>query len=186
MPTLTRPLRGSLVMTSGSVMNGPASSGHVVSTGSLVRSGLRMTTSCTLPSRTIFGIALASGASRERAASFPTSDPPGGAKSMSWRTRAPTSSRLVAPSAIAMRRSRAELIGQHRETRTLDVGEEQRRAAGFDDAIGDLADLELRIDARLDDVQFAGAAQRVDEMRAATRNGMASLTYALEPRREPS
>ena len=104
MPTLGRFVRGSLVITSGSVMNGPPSSGHVVRIGSLVRSGVFMTTSCTLPSRTVLGIALASGARRISAAAFSTSDAPGGENSISERTRVATSSRRPASSAIAMRR----------------------------------------------------------------------------------
>ena len=46
MPTLKRRVSGSRVNTSGSVMNGPPSSGHVVSTGSFERSGGSMTTCC--------------------------------------------------------------------------------------------------------------------------------------------
>ena len=42
MPTFCLPLCGSLVKTSGSVTNGPPSSGQVVSTGSRVRSGVAL------------------------------------------------------------------------------------------------------------------------------------------------
>ena len=44
-PTFVRSVRGSFVMTSGSVMNGPASSGHVVKHRKLREIRLRMTTS---------------------------------------------------------------------------------------------------------------------------------------------
>ena len=45
----------------------------------------------------------------------------------------------------------------------MTFGEEQGRAAGLDDAVGDLANLQPRIDAGRDDVQLAGFTQRVDE-----------------------
>jgi hypothetical protein len=64
--------------------------------------------------------------------------------------RSATSSRERAPKAIAMRRSRAELVGQDRKLRTRYVAEEQRGTAGLDDAVGDLGDLEVRIHGRVD------------------------------------
>ena len=66
----------------------------------------------------------------------------------SARSRAATASSARASNAIAMRRCGAELIGQHGELRALDVLKEQRRAAGLDDAVGDLGDFEARIDLR--------------------------------------
>ena len=79
--------------------------------------------------------------------------------------RADASSKLGSVERHRHPAARAELIGQNRKFRALDVGEEQGRAARLDDAIGDLADLEPRIDARADDVKLAGLAQRVDELR---------------------
>ena len=144
-------------------MNGPPSSGQVVSTGSLVRSGSRMTTSCTLPSRTVFGIALASGARRMSAPSFLDERRAGRRKFDAARARAPRPRRAIGVERHRHAALRTELIGQHRKLRAFDVGEEQRRTAGLDDAIGDLGNLEARIDLRGDLVEFAGFAQRIDE-----------------------
>ena len=146
MPTLRRPLRGSLVMTSGSVMKGPASSGHVVRTGSLVRSGWRTIASCTLASRTVFGTALASGAKRKRAASLLDHR---GTRRREVEKSANALRHVVEMGGIQRHRHaplRPELIRKDRKLRTFDVGEEEGRTAGLHDAIGDFADLEVGID----------------------------------------
>ena len=162
-PTLVRPLRGSFVMTSGNVMNGPASRGQVVKTGSFVRSGFSMTRSCALPAPTIFGIAFASGAkasappilSNDRSAGRP------------HRGQRPDARRDLVEARSAQRHGHPprgpKLIGQNGKSRTLDVGKEQRGAARLHDAVRDLADLEPGIDPFRNDVQFAGLAQRFDE-----------------------
>ena len=48
--------------------------------------------------------------------------------------------------------------------RALDVLEEERRAAGLDDAIGDLGDLEIRVDLDGDAVQLALALEERDPL----------------------
>ena len=52
---------------------------------------------------------------------------------------------------------RAELVGEHRVFGARHVGEQQRRPTRFDRPIGDLGDLEVRVDAGVDLGQFAGA-----------------------------
>ena len=80
------------------------------------------------------------------------------------RMRAATSSRRLPPEGHRHAPLGAELVGEHGVVGARDVGEEQRRAAGFDDPIGDLADLEVGIDARADLGEFARAPQRRDEL----------------------
>ena len=63
-----------------------------------------------------------------------------------------------------MRRSRAELVDEQRQRRAADVAEQQRRAAGLDDAIGDLADLEVRVDLGGDLGQLPLAPEQVDPL----------------------
>src|SRR4029077_1089338 len=55
MPTLRPPVRGSLVKTDGSVMNGPPSPGQQVWIGSLSRSGGSTTSSWHAPEETVRG-----------------------------------------------------------------------------------------------------------------------------------
>ena len=103
MPTFCGPPSGSLVNTSGSVTNGPPSSGHVVSTGSFVRSTSVSTTSCTgALTATFFGIANAAEPSEKSFATFPSSEL-GTFGRTALRTRRATSSIVRAPKAIAMR-----------------------------------------------------------------------------------
>ena len=59
----------------------------------------------------------------------------------------------------------AERVRQDGKTRAAYVAEEECRAAGFHDAIGDLRDLEVRIDLHVDRRQLACPAQRADEGR---------------------
>ena len=58
----------------------------------------------------------------------------------------------------------AELVREHRELRTRNVGEEERRASGFHDPIGDLRDLEIRVDACRDFAKLARSPERPDEI----------------------
>jgi hypothetical protein len=56
----------------------------------------------------------------------------------------------------------SELVDQQRVQRALDVLEEKRRAARLDGAVGDLRDLELRIDLGLDANELALALEERD------------------------
>jgi hypothetical protein len=106
MPTLRLPVRGSCVITAGSVMNGAGSPGQQRWIGSRPRSTSSpvSTTSWTGPERTVFG--------RESAIDFSfcrprtlSIRPDGGCISSTSPTRAPSSSSRSTPNASAIRRS---------------------------------------------------------------------------------
>ena len=59
---------------------------------------------------------------------------------------------------------RAELVDQQRQRRAAHVAEQQRGPAGLDDAVGDLADLEVRIDLGRDLDQLPLAPEQVDPL----------------------
>ena len=59
---------------------------------------------------------------------------------------------------------RAELVDQQRQRRAAHVAEQQRRPAGLDDAVGDLADLEVRVDLGRDLDQLPLAPEQVDPL----------------------
>src|SRR3954470_19189416 len=106
MPTLRLPLRGSFVITAGSVMNGAGSPGQHRWIGSRSRftSSPVRTTSCTGARETVCGRESAIDFSLRSPRTFSTS-PCGGCISSTSVTRPPTSSRLSTPSARHMRRS---------------------------------------------------------------------------------
>src|SRR5207237_8471532 len=56
----------------------------------------------------------------------------------------------------------AELVDQQRKLRALDVLEQQRGAAGLHRAVGDLRDLEVRIDFGADPNELAFALEQLD------------------------
>ena len=104
MPTLRTPVRGSLVITAGSVMNGPPSSGQQVMIGSASRSGGSSTISWQGPLRTVFGRESASDFSLPSARSL-SAMPSGGVISSTLWTRSPSSSSDSTPNAMHIRRS---------------------------------------------------------------------------------
>ena len=104
MPTLRPPVRGSLVKTEGSVMNGPPSPGQQVAIGRRSRSGWSSTTSWQGPLETILGRESASDLSLPRARSL-SPIPCGGCISSTEETFSPSSSSCSTPKARHMRRS---------------------------------------------------------------------------------
>ncbi len=119
-----------------------------------------------------------SAARRKPPRSFSRNEPDGGARSIRVAHASGDVVEAARPERHGHAPLRAELIGQDRETRALDVGKEQRRAARFYDAVGNRADLETRIDAGGDHVELAGLAQRFDELpQGGKRHGLVS--YAL-------
>ncbi len=105
-PTFRCPLTGSRVITAGSVMNGAASSGQQVWTGSTPRSTSSpvSTTSWQAPRRTVFGSESAIDFSWRSPRSLSTR-PAGGCISSTSASFAPTSSSPSTPKARHMRRS---------------------------------------------------------------------------------
>jgi hypothetical protein len=67
------------------------------------------------------------------------------------------------PKARHMRRS-SELVDQERQPRALHVLEQERGAAGLDDAVGDLRDLEVGIDLGRDADELALALEQGDPL----------------------
>ncbi len=106
MPTLRLPVRGSRVITAGSVMNGAASPGQQVWIGSTSRSTSSpvSTTSWQGPLRTDFGIESAIDFSFARPFTFSTR-PCGGCISSTSSSFDATSSRRSTPNARHIRRS---------------------------------------------------------------------------------
>src|SRR5918996_507942 len=102
-PTLRTPVRGSFVITAGSVMNGAGSPGQQCWIGSASRSGSR-TSSWQAPRETVFGIESARRLSFPRPLTFSTS-PCGGCISITSSSFRATASRLSAPNARHMRLS---------------------------------------------------------------------------------
>ena len=147
MPTLRCPVRGSRVITAGSVMNGAASPGQQVCTGSAPRStsSPRSTTSWQAPLRTVFGRESAIDFSFWRPRIFSPS-PCGGCISS---TSASFVADVVEPldaEGEAHAALGAELVDEQRPLAALRPLEEQRGPAGLDRAVDDLGDLEVRID----------------------------------------
>src|SRR5579862_1331463 len=101
MPTFRWPLRGSRVITAGSVMNGAASPGQQVCTGRSARStsSPRRTTSWQAPLRTLVGLESAIDFSCLRPRSLSAS-PDGGCISSTPASFAPMSSRRSAPNGL--------------------------------------------------------------------------------------
>ena len=106
MPTLRVPVRGSLVITAGSVMKGAASPGQQVCTGSAPRSTSSpvKTTSCAGPCRTVCGSESAIDFSFLSPRTLSTR-PCGGCISSTSSSFAATSSRRSTPKARHIRRS---------------------------------------------------------------------------------
>ena len=103
MPTLRTPVRGSFVITAGSVMKGAGSPGQQCWIGSASRSG-SSTISWHAPRETLFGIESARRLSFPRPLTFSTR-PCGGCISSTSSSFRATASRLSSPNARHMRRS---------------------------------------------------------------------------------
>ncbi len=118
-----------------------------------------MTTSCDGAFATRRGIADAPAAASDASRpSLPPSDA-GIARSIVLRMRSSTSRSERAPNAIAMRRSLPNWFVSTGKARAVHRAEQQRGAARLDDAVGDLGDLEARVDGGLDRRQLAGGAK---------------------------
>ncbi len=87
------------------------------------------------------------------------------------------------PSARHSRRSRAEDVHGQRQLGALDVLEQQRRAVLLLHPVGDLADLEVRIDLDLDPAQLPLPLERLEE-RAQIVKGHALSIHVRCPRPE--
>ena len=103
MPTLRTPVRGSFVITAGSVMNGAGSPGQQCWMGSASRSG-SSTSSWQAPRETLFGIESARRLSLPSPFTFSTR-PCGGCISRTSSSLRATASRLSSPKARHVRRS---------------------------------------------------------------------------------
>ena len=129
MPTLRVPVRGSCVITAGSVMNGAASSGQHFWIGSRSSdaSSPSSTTSWHGALRTVFGRESAIDFSFCRPRTFSTS-PCGGCISSTSLSFSATASSDGASNAIAIRRSVPNWLISSGQLGALDVLEQQRRA----------------------------------------------------------
>ena len=156
MPTLRVPVRGSRVITAGSVMNGAASPGQHVWIGSAPRStsSPRSTTSWHAPLRTVFGRESAIDFSFCSPRSFSAS-PCGGCISSTSASFVATSSSRSTPKREAHAPLGAELVDEQRMVAPLRPLEEQRGPAGLDRAVDDLGHLEVRIDLGADADELA-------------------------------
>ena len=75
-----------------------------------------------------------------------------------------TSSGESTSSAICIRFVAGERVDQHRHVRALRLLEQQRRTAVLHAAVGELGDLQVRIDFKRNALQFAVLFQRADEV----------------------
>jgi hypothetical protein len=164
MPTLVLPLAGSRVMTSGIVMNGPASCGQHVSTGSSPRSTASpvATTSWHGADLTVFGNTAASSVTFGSARSL-SSRPSGGPRvEEEVEPLVPLLPRAD-PQRLAHPLARRERVDRHREARALDVLEQQRGSAALHGAVGDFRDLETRRHRRADADEVAVLLERAEK-----------------------
>ena len=147
MPTLRVPVRGSFVMTAGSVMNGAASPGQHFWIGSRSRlaSSPSRTISWDAARLTVFGRESAIDLSFCSPRTLSTR-PAGGCISSTSLSFAATSSSEGDIEREAHPPLGAELVDQQRQLRAIYVLEQQRRAARLHRAVDDLRDLELRVD----------------------------------------
>ncbi len=131
--------------------------------GSRSRLGSAITTSWQAAEPTIFGFESLS-VRRPVAAASSTADSPfgGDSSSKTSATRSRTSSSDATPSARHMRRSVPNWLISSGSVRAADVAEQQRRAAGLHGAVGDLGDLEVRVDLGGDLGQLALAPEQFD------------------------
>ena len=156
-------VRGSFVNTDGSVMYGPPSPGQQVGIGRRSRSGRSSTISWQGPLRTVFGARVGERLELPERAHLVAE----ALRRLQLEHRGDLLAELVEPldaEGEAHAALRAELVDQQRERRAAHVAEEQRGAAGLDDAVGDLADLEVRVDLGRDLDQLALAPEQVDPL----------------------
>ena len=160
MPTLRTPVRGSLVITAGSVMNGAGSPGQQCWIGSASRSG-SSTSSWQAPRETDFGIGV--GEALELAQALDLLHEPLRRLHLEHVLElARHGVEVLLPEREAHAPLRPELVDEERPLGALDVPEEERRPAGLDDAVDDLGDLEVRVDLGLDLDQLALPLEQVD------------------------
>ena len=160
MPTLRVPVRGSFVITAGSVMNGAGSPGQQCWIGRTSRSGSRtMSWTGAAPDRLRHRV----GEALELPEALDLLD------DALRRLHLEHVAELLADGvqgglAEGHRHPplRPELVGEQRVLGALEVLEEERRAAGLDRPVDDLRHLEIRVDLCLDLDQLAGAAKLVD------------------------
>ena len=144
-------------------MKGPPSPGQQVAIGSRSRSGGSSTTSWQGPLETVRGRESASDLSLPSARSL--SPMPCGRLHLEHRRD--LLAELVEPldaEGQAHAPLAAELVDQQRQRRAAHVAEQQRGPAGLDHAVGDLADLEIRVDLRRDLDQLPLAPEQVDPL----------------------
>ena len=165
MPTLRAPVFGSFVMTAGSVMNGAGSPGQQRWIGSRPRSTSAPSkkTSWQGALDTVFGRESATDLSLRSPRTFSRS-PSGGCMSRMSPSLAAASSSVSTPNAMHMRFSVPNWLMSSGCSRALGLLEQQRRAAGLHDAIGDLGDLEVGVGLRGDPSQLALALEERDPL----------------------
>ena len=165
MPTLRLPVRGSRVITAGSVMNGAASPGQqrLDREPAEVDVVAASTTSWQAPLRTVFG--------RESAIDFSFCRPPTLSTSPCGGCISSTSASFAADVVEPLDAEReahpplgAELVDQQRMLAALRALEQQRRAAGLDRAVDDLGDLEVGVDLGGDADELALALEERDPL----------------------
>ena len=160
MPTLRTPVRGSFVITAGSVMNGAGSPGQQCWIGSASRSG-SSTSSWQAPRGRVFGIESASRLSLPSPFTFSTS-PCGGCISSTSSSLRATSSRLGSPKARHIRRSVPNWLMSSGRCEPLTFVKSSAGPPRLDRAVDDLGDLEVRVDLGLDLDELALPPQEVD------------------------
>ena len=147
MPTLRTPVLGSRVITAGSVMNGAGSPGQQRMIGSASRSTSSpvRTISWHAPFETVLGHRV-----RDRLELAERRAPCRRGLRRLHLEHALELGGDVVEALDAEREAHAplgpELVDQERMLGALDVLEQQRRPAGLDDPVGDLGDLEVRVD----------------------------------------
>ena len=165
-------------------MNGPPSDGQQVMIGSRSRSGGSSTTSWHGPRETVFGDESARRLELPEGAEL-VGDP--------LRRRQLEHVRELRRDVVepvdAEREAHpplgAELVDQQRMARAAHVAEQQRRPARLHRAIGDLGDLEVRVDLGVDLGELAARAQQVDPLAQVVADHRARSTWVTWPSLRP-
>ncbi len=165
MPTLRWPVRGSRVITAGSVMNGPASPGQQVCTGSRPRSTSSpwRTTSWQAPRLTTLGPGVGDRLQGPQPAHL-GGEPFGRLQLEDLRELGSDVVQRVDAEREAHAPLGAELVDQQRDRAAFRLLEEQRRAAGPHGPVDDLRHLEARVDLGRDADQLLFTLEKGDPL----------------------
>ena len=172
---------GRVVITEGSVMNGPPSSGQQVMIGSRRGRARSSTTSWHGAARDGLRLRVGEALELAEARASLSASPCGGVQLEHVRDASPRPRRAVDAEREAHAPLGAELVDQQRDARAAHVAEQQRRPAGLHRAVGDLGDLEVRVDLGVDLGELAARAQQLDPLAQVVADHRGRSTWVTCP-----